>query len=392
MITCSEESSMIITVHRGSHQIGGCATEIKTKNSRIIIDTGSELDGNNPLKIEGVTEGKSDCDAILFTHYHGDHIGLLDTVNKDIPLYIGDVSLEIIKLQNHRKKLFEDTDIQRILPYHTAKPMMFGDIKVTPFMVDHSAFDAHLFLIEADGKKVLHTGDFRNHGFRGKGLIPTLNKYIRKVDVVICEGTTLSRSNAASMTEYELSQKAATLFKDNKYVFVVCASTNIDRIAGLCSAVPEGKYCLCDNYQSDILEVIKRKCEKFSPLYSFKKMCRYGKNLDEKMEKQGFCMFIRLGNYFSTQLMEKYRDKNPLIIYSMWSGYLENNQELQELVKGFRLTKLHTSGHADVETIGDILGMLQPSAVIPIHTDAPVEIPYDKDKIVSVCDGQEIVI
>ena len=122
------------------------------------------------------------------------------------------------------------------------------------------------------------------------------------------------------MTEYELSKKAEELFKKNKYVFIACASTNIDRIAGFCSVVPRGKYCLCDEYQKDILNIVKENCEKYSPLYSFGKMCYYGKNLDEKMEKQGFCMFVRLGNYLSNQIMEKYRDKDPLIIYSMWSG------------------------------------------------------------------------
>ncbi len=34
---------MEITIHRGTHQIGGCATEIRTKNTRIFIDFGTAL-------------------------------------------------------------------------------------------------------------------------------------------------------------------------------------------------------------------------------------------------------------------------------------------------------------------------------------------------------------
>lgn len=34
---------MQIKVHRGTHQIGGCITEIKTEQTRLIIDMGSEL-------------------------------------------------------------------------------------------------------------------------------------------------------------------------------------------------------------------------------------------------------------------------------------------------------------------------------------------------------------
>lgn len=30
-------------------------------------------------------------------------------------------------------------------------------MKITPIRTDHSAFDSYMFLIEADGKRILHT-------------------------------------------------------------------------------------------------------------------------------------------------------------------------------------------------------------------------------------------
>lgn len=51
-----------------------------------------------------------------------------------------------------------------------------GDIKVTPFYNCHSIYDSYMFLIEADGKRIWHTGDYREHGYLGKGLFPTLKK------------------------------------------------------------------------------------------------------------------------------------------------------------------------------------------------------------------------
>lgn len=35
-----------ITIYRGTHQIGGCVTEIQAGGSRIIIDFGSNLQAN----------------------------------------------------------------------------------------------------------------------------------------------------------------------------------------------------------------------------------------------------------------------------------------------------------------------------------------------------------
>ncbi len=38
---------MQIRIYRGTHQIGGCVTEIKTNNAKIIIDMGEELPSAN---------------------------------------------------------------------------------------------------------------------------------------------------------------------------------------------------------------------------------------------------------------------------------------------------------------------------------------------------------
>ena len=43
-------------------------------------------------------------------------------------------------------------------------------------MVDHSALDSYMFLIETGGKKILFTGDFREHGIIGEN--NTLEKMV----------------------------------------------------------------------------------------------------------------------------------------------------------------------------------------------------------------------
>ena len=88
-----------ITIHRGANQIGGCITEIATTNTKIIIDLGNNLPGNKvkELTIEQVTQITADADAIFYTHYHGDHIGLFHLVPNDIPQYVGKGALEVIK-------------------------------------------------------------------------------------------------------------------------------------------------------------------------------------------------------------------------------------------------------------------------------------------------------
>ena len=82
---------MKLCIHRGTHQIGGIAAEISTASTRILIDMGDELslDPNfvsAPLNIPGVTDGNGHCDAVLFTHYHGDHTGQMLRIRPEIPI------------------------------------------------------------------------------------------------------------------------------------------------------------------------------------------------------------------------------------------------------------------------------------------------------------------
>ncbi len=370
---------MNIIIHRGTHQIGGCVTEICTKKTHIFIDMGSELpdeDGNiaiETLSIDGVTGGSKSCDGVLFTHYHGDHIGMLAHILPGVPLYMGQAAKDIFLTLQKRVNCTLVPAVEAINTFRATDKIQIGDIAITPLMVDHSAYDAYMFLIEADGKRVLHTGDFRTHGFRGKGVIPMLKKYVGQVDVLITEGTMLSRDASHIDTERELQEKAKKLLSDNKYVFVICSSTNIDRLASLHEATPRGKYFLCDSYQKDVIDIAVKYGGMHAQLYTFKKAKVYKEYFEEKAEKQGFCMMVRANDCF-LNIMRKYRDNHNsecLVIYSLWDGYLQlPNNRLAPLMEGFQQVKhLHTSGHATLEAIVEVCNTVKPlQAIIPIHS------------------------
>lgn len=383
---------MTIIVHRGTHQIGGCATEIKTNKTRIIIDFGSELDTVNarPLDVIGVTSETPMCDAVLFSHYHGDHIGLMETIFPSIPLYMGGDAKQILAILNSRTKAFDDSVIANIRTFCEGKSIQIGDIAITPFSVDHSAYDAYMFLIEAEGKRVLHTGDFRTHGFRGKGVKKVLEKLVKHVDVVICEGTTLNRTASQPIAENDIKIELNKLITENKYSFLICSSTNIDRIAAVCAARPEGRYILCDDYQKQVVDYISSTAGLKSDLYKCEGICTYGANLDDKLRKQGFCMLVRAGNPSHKRIMDRFKDVDPLIIYSMWKGYLEE-ERVKMFIDGYRRVYVHTSGHADSGAIKMLMEMTTPDIIIPVHTEAPTAFDgiYNKAKLVLLQDGEE---
>ena len=250
---------MKIKILKGTKQIGGVYTEITSKKARIIIDFGKDLDGKNKLKeIDGLTIGKPAYDGVIITHNHSDHIGRIDEVLPEIKVYMSDLSRSIYE----RAFCFSRTmgKINRkTYNIEDGKPFYIKDIKITPYIVDHSAYNAFMLLVEADGKRILHTGDFRNHGYKGKLLEKTLKK-IGKIDVLITEGTTLSRKQIKSRTEDELVDDIVKSTKSYNQVLMLMSTTNIDRVTVMQKvANRSNKKVIHDIVLSNVLQLVTQK-------------------------------------------------------------------------------------------------------------------------------------
>lgn len=385
---------MKIKIHRGTHQIGGIAAEISTDKTRIMIDMGDELSidpdfKSAPLDIPGVTDNNGNCDAVLFTHYHGDHIGQMERIREDIPMYSGALAKDIMLLSAKHNRNTSDKLICRMDSIQTFEPgiaFMVGDIQITPFSVDHSACDSYMFLIEADGKKLLYTGDFRTQGFRGKAIPKIMDKLVRKVDALVTEGTTLSRPDTEPMTEHDLQQKVKKYIDSYKYVFVLCASTNLERICALSKAVPTGKYFLCDSYQYQLLESVEKHWGKYSEFYQNIKKTIYSEKILDRFIDRGFVMAVRNNSRFR-EIIQTFDPKQSIILYSMWDGYRTKPDSTipSFLELAGKWEPLHTSGHASHSDLQMVIEKTAPEMIIPIHTDDP-------DMLKNLCPDKNIVI
>ncbi len=366
---------MQITIHRGTRQIGGCVTEIASGGDKVFLDFGANLPGcgGAPAKpVPGLTAPDGTNSALFLTHYHGDHVGRLGEVAPGLPVYMGATAREIYLCYLRRVQKEIVGHAGAILPFTPLRPLRRGGISVTPLAFDHSAFDSYMFLVEGEGKRVLYTGDFRLHGFRGSKTLPVLERYAQNVDLVICETTNLAR-DAIGMTERDLQNEANKIMRAHPYVFVLCSSTNIDRIGAFYHANPCGRLFVCDEYQKDILEIVRSRHAAKSRFYDFAQVFGYRPNLDSLMEERGFCMLLRQGAGFA-RLLDRYRGRDA-VVNSMWSGYLKGESRsaaLANFLAKEQLIFLHTSGHASAVDLAALCRAVHPRrGVIPMHGEAP---------------------
>lgn len=368
---------MNIIIHRGTHQIGGSAIEISTKSTRIMLDFGNELSLDEKyipenLDIEGVTAGVPNYDGIVISHYHMDHLGQLSAALPEIPLYMGALSKEVAMIATEH----QDKDLYlRLLGANTfrgGESFSIGDIRIRPLVIDHSAADNYMFVIEAEGKRVLYTGDFRMHGLRHHILHKLVNTYIGTVDVLITEGTLLSRDADDCTSEVAVLEDISSYIQDGKYIFVMCSSTNIDRIMGIWQNMPTDKVLICDAYQKRILDTVINNVYYESSLYR-----RHDRPLvlnkgpyPKYYMDYGFVSLVRGTENFISQIKEFPKD-DVRIIYSMWTGYIEENLVLKALLETYPTYICHASGHVTKDDLIKFIELVNPDAIIPVHTDNP---------------------
>ena len=374
---------MDVTVHRGKNQIGGSIIEVHAGSTKILLDAGRELDddGSGPLPD---VPGLFDCagfDALFLSHYHGDHAGLAYDTHRDIPIYVGEASYRMLRVSDRYRKR------ESFVPkgfLRDSQPIRIGEITVTPYLCDHSAFDSYMLLCSSGGETLLYTGDYRSNGRKSFDVL--LQKLPGHVDRLICEGTALSRENIRNITERDLEESAVDLFRNTAGpVFVLQASMNIDRIVTMYRAAKRsGRIFLEDVYMADMTSAAGASIPNpaFDDVYPFlttsaryEDLAKYKKRVGKSfIARKRFVMCVRdsMLSYLKS-LAGTMSFEGGLLVYSLWSGYRET-----ESIKcflsfcedlGLRIVTLHVSGRADESALKKLVETVHPDLLIPVHTE-----------------------
>lgn len=397
---------MKLIIHRSASEIGGNCIELQTEKSKILIDAGLPLDDDsdmlNPeLKIPPTLNLNGKFDGLVISHSHIDHFGLLKAFGVTCPIYSGKDSEKLIKFNYEYKgdgKLPHD-----FINFSNRIPFEIGDFKITPYLTDHSAFDAYMFLIEAEGKRVFYSGDFRLNGRKAKLVKDLMLNPPDKIACLIVEGTNAG-SDKQSKHEYVLERELADIFNATKgRIFIEISSQNIDRIVTILKACKRSdRLFIIDIYTAHILSLIRNNRNTIpqkewpeikvvitrGEKIKYKRIGREdfisevievdGKGISAKRFNQGWLKNTVINtrpylfrDYCSAGLKLSTDD---ILIWSLWSKYQEKeyNRKMLDYFKNANVDCVckHCSGHASMNDISKFIKALHPATVIPIHTQS----------------------
>lgn len=96
---------------------------------------------------EEIRQGIKKIDGVVISHAHLDHYGLARMLPRNIPLYCGAASAELIEI-TAKVRSFHSEGVA--FQYFRGKePFTIGPFSITPYLMDHSVPDSYAFQVSA---------------------------------------------------------------------------------------------------------------------------------------------------------------------------------------------------------------------------------------------------
>jgi len=405
-----EPAPLEVRIHRGAHEIGGNCVELRHGQDTLILDIGKPLtatwDAVVPLPDAiGFDDNGTRPLGVIISHGHQDHWGLAPQLPTDIPVFIGEGAANILRAAQFWGS---GVDLHEAGHLHDRVPFTLGPFTITPYLADHSAYDAFSLLVEAGGRSLFYTGDIRGHGRKASAFERLLADPPSPVHAILMEGTSFrildaepdeGATDLAPLTESEVELELADTLKATSGLVVVLGSAqNIDRLVTVYrAALRSDRDLVVDLYTADIAAATGRpsipavgdawpRVHVYAPLRQRVRVKESGEfdRVERVKDRRLFAEQLReragelvLFGAYQGEIPSLIRDgllTGGAVVWSMWDGYLEepSGQRLQKVLQSANvpLIQHHTSGHATPADLVRLVEAMKPDVVVPIHTEA----------------------
>ncbi len=385
---------------RGANQVGGSLVELEHDGDRIVLDCGLPLkpvDHRDLLPdVPGLwSAGDGSLKGVFITHGHPDHYGLADLIDPTVPIYMGQQAKKVIDAAAFFTGRDPAFTCDRFL--QDGVPIAAGPFRVTPFLVDHSGFDAYALLIEAGGNTVFYTGDIRFHGRKSSRMRSLAARLPSALDCLITEGTSFGRpsNDTGLISEQALETHLAKSFQQVEGAAVcIFSPQNIDRLVTIFKASKRsGRIFVFDLYGSTIaaasgkdtiphanwdgVKVCVRKSESRQVLRT-RQFHRVDDLRGNRIYREEIATdpsnYVLCGRSGSIDELAKAGClKGATAFWCQWSGYLDRDERVKRSLEneGVNLKHAHVSGHAPTEDLVAFAEATGARETVTVHTNSP---------------------
>lgn len=390
---------MRLCIHRGASEVGGTCIEIEHDGARLILDAGLPLRPEPNVEprlpaVGGLLGGDPSMVGVIVSHGHPDHFGLIDQIHPSVPRFAGAATQRI--LQEAVFYTLHGADLNTSGSLLDRRPFRVGPFTITPFLVDHSAFDAYAVLVSGSGKHILYSGDLRGHGRKAASFERLVADPPPDIDVLLLEGTNLLRSTAG-LTERQVEDEFLSICRNTKGMVLACYSAqNIDRLVSIFRAARRaGRILILDLYTASIARATGRATipqaswdgvRVFVPQSQRAQVKRSGdygrvdwirgcRVYPEGLAKLSDQMVMTFRGSMAAELERAGCLTDAHAVWSLWSGYLKepSGGRLQSWLseRGIPLSIVHSSGHANAVDLQRFAFAVNAREVVPVHTWHP---------------------
>ena len=307
-----------VTFYGGVKEIGGNMFLVEDKGTRVFLDFGMpmgragnyfwdyiqprDFNGMGDLmefgllpRVEGIyrrdfskhsgfgdDRAETSVDAVLLSHAHVDHVGYVNYLRPEIPVYCSEATRLIVQalddssnygylsyqemfrayvnkqgaMSRARSSENREEVPRKVEVFTPGKPFAVGSIEVEPVPIDHSLPGVSGFILHTSAGSLACTADIRFHGRRRKeseGFVERCAK--SELDVLLCEGTRVDR--VGSSTEMDVEQGVEKVIADTKGLVVATYPVrDLDRLLSFYRAsVAANRDLVVDVRQAHILDL-----------------------------------------------------------------------------------------------------------------------------------------
>jgi Cft2 family RNA processing exonuclease len=387
-----------IKVLGGAREVGGSCISVETDSCKVALDYGIKLEGE-PKKLP------TDFDAVIISHAHLDHTGSLLSLARHNPTIVGsditrDVTVDLlhdmVHIQNEKGNFdYEDMHAERIGQcWWNRDSIALPGMKVNLQSAGHVA-GAKVTSIEAEGKRIVYTGDICTHDteiLHGC----KLQALPKRPDILISESTYGGkvRPPRRQLVDQFMEELTATIEQRGNVLIPTFAFHRSQEMAKRIDTAMENGYLPRYNVYtiSNLAHKINGYYNHFKPLFTKEIRqqktpfnYRHVKHLYRTAQIDEPAIVICTSGFghagASLRLLHDWaHDKRNKVILT--SGYLPPDSPLKTAKEeGFFKTEEETvtvnaqvkqielSGHADQTELIEIISKLKPLRTVLVHGD-----------------------